>query len=496
MPAHLKNIARSSLVTLLAVAGIAAGGDLRLVDAAKRQDKATLRALLQQRVDVNAIQADGATALHWAVYWDDLEAANLLIRARAAVNAADDLGVTPLSLACANGNAGIVEALLKAGAKPNAAALETRETPLMAAARTGNVRVVKALLAYGADVNARETAHEQTALMWAAAHRHPQIVKALVEAGADVSARSRVSPRLVSRGNRYPRQNDFSGVAEVPVGGFTPLLFAARQGDRSSADILLAAGANANDAAPDGTSALVIAAHSGNARVAALLLEKAADANRAGSGYTALHAAALRGDVELAKTLLAHGANPNAPLTQGTPVRRWSKDYALSDTFIGATPYWLAAKFAEAELMRLLAAAGADSRVTIKDGTTALMAAAGVGAGGGSADRRERRIDPLDIAARGPDEEQARTLEAVKVAVAADGDVNAANEMGETALHGAAASGSHATVRFLAEHGAKLDLMNKRGQTPLMLASASRPRQDAGPKISTADLLRSLGAKE
>jgi ankyrin repeat protein len=223
------------------------------------------------------------------------------------VNAANDVGATPLYLACTNRNATMVRRLLAARANPNAALL-SGETVLMNAARTGAVEAVKALLAHGTDVNARESSHDQTAVMWAAAQRHPDVVAALVEHGADVRARSRIYNQTVtSEVTQRTGREELNYV--VPRGGSTPLLFAARSGDVESARALLAGGADVNDALPDGTSALVLAAFNGHGAVGAFLLDKGADPNAAAVGYAALHAAVLRGDLGLVRALLAHGAD-------------------------------------------------------------------------------------------------------------------------------------------------------------------------------------------
>jgi ankyrin repeat protein len=270
---------------------LAAAADARLVEAVKNRNRVAALALLKQKVDVNVAQGDGATALHWAVHWDDAQLADLLIRAGASVNAANDLGVTPLALACGNGNAEIAEQLLKAGA--NANAVSAGEPVLMTAARSGNVAVVSALIARGADVNAKDSSRGQTALMWAVAHRHPEVVRVLIAYGADIQARSRIDDLVVQRGSRYggvvSRERAVSerAVVTAPQGGSTPLLFAARSGDLASARLLVAAGVDVNDAAPDGTSALVLASHSGHGALAAFLVDKGADPDAAGSGYTA-----------------------------------------------------------------------------------------------------------------------------------------------------------------------------------------------------------------
>lgn len=491
---HVKLLRRWWIVPLCAVASLAAapGGDLRLVEAVKNQDKEAVRALLKQKVDVNASQPDGATALHWAAYWDDQETADLLIRAGAALSRADEHGVTPLWLACNNGSAAMIGSLLKAGANSNAA-LSSGETPLMAASRTGNADAVRLLLARGANPNAKETSRGQTALMWAVAQQHSAVVQALVAHGADVHARSEVWRQNVNSGgdgNNALTSANPPYLFETAQGGFTPLLFAAQQGDLESAKLLIGAGANVNDRSPAGMSALVVAAHSGHGTLAAYLLDKGADANAADGGYAALHSAVLRGDLELVKALVARGANPNAPLTRGTPTRRYSTDWALGQILVGATPFWLAARFAEPGMMQVLAAHGADPRFA-KDGTTALMVAL---AGGSNRGRYE--IPPE------PDEDD-RILAAVRLAIQLGVDVNAVNEAGDTALHTAAARGLNPVIELLATSGANLDVKNKRGRTPLALAMAGgrRPAAFEAPTVddrfrSTVDLLRKLGAKE
>jgi ankyrin repeat protein len=259
----------------------------------------------------------------------------------------------------------------------------------------------------------------------------------------------------------------------------------------------LAAGADVNDALPNGMTALVEAAHSGHAGVGIALLDRGANPNAADIGYTALHAAALRGSVDLVKALLAHGANPNARITKGTPVRRNSEDFELPATLIGATPYLLAAKFLEPDIMRALAAAGADPQLVMKTGETPLMAAAGVGA---SAQTDRRGLSVLD---GGKVESESLALDAVTAALALGGDVNAVNNAGDTALHGATALGYDRVIQLLADSGARLSVRNKRGQTPLALVGGKKGEALRAPdrsgrtaQQSTADLLRRLGAVE
>jgi uncharacterized protein len=328
----------------------------------------------------------------------------------------------------------------------------------------------------------------------------------LIEFGADVRARSLVySQTVVNEQTQRAGREKLN--YDVQRGGSTPLLFAARNGDLESARALLAHGADANDHMPDGISALVLAAHSGQGKVGELLLEKGADPNSAEIGYTALHAAVLRSDLDLVKALLAHGANPNARMTKGTPIRRDNTDYNLPETLIGATPYLLAAKFLEPEIMRALAAGGADLKLAMPNGATPLMMAVGLGSGPNQSRRGIARID------FGKVPPESRILETVKTAVSLDPDVQAANPAGDTALHIAASQGHDAVIEFLVESGARLDVKNKRGQTPLMAAATTGGRgarpaaADNGadltgsppPRISrqsTVDLLRKLGATE
>jgi len=494
------------LVAVLCLTGLAAvDREHAVADAAERQDHATLEKLLKQGADVNAAQPDGATALQWAAHWDDAAAVEQLLRAKAAVNAANDHGVTALALACENRSVIVVDKLLKAGANANAV-LSSGETVLMTASRTGHLGVLQALLAHGARVNASEPAHNQTALMWAVAEQHPDIVRTLIAQGADIHARSRVRRRTVQTGDRYGDQNSIKDVAQIDLGGFTPLLFAARVGDVASAEHLLRAGANVNDRAPNGASVLVVAAHSGAGRVAELLLGNGAEPNDTGAGYSALHAAVLRGDLDLVKALLAHRADPGARLTKGTSSRYYSKDYAFSEVLVGATPLWLAARYGESEMMRVLAAGGGDGRFAMADGTTTLMEAIIVTRGIGTfraGDRRERYQGPADVVAKADGEDERITLETAKRAIELGADVRAVNKDGDTALHMAVALGLNRVVELLANSGADLEARNNRGQTPLAAITARSSRAPAGQYAgavdesqSTADLLRKLGAKQ
>ncbi len=480
-------------------------------------DVAGVRALLAEAVDVDAPQPDGATALHWAMHREHVEIAGLLIGAGADVDAANDLGVTPLLMASARGHGELVGRLLAAGADPNGA-LAGGETALMAASRAGSLEAVSALLDAGARVNVTESTRGQSALMWAVANRHPAVAGALIEQGADIHARTGTRRRVYNMGGSRSAGSASRGIAleEVVEGGSTALLFAARSGDLESARLLVAAGADVDDTAADGNPALNVAAHSGHGSLAAFLLAEGADPNAAPLGYTALHAAVLRGTlrdrgvpnddpvagVPLVRALLEHGADPNARLTRGTPVRRWSHDFAFMDRWTGATPFWLAARFLEVEMMRVLAAAGADPRLPSRDGTTPLMAAAGQGynRGGGSAFIRDRRdfssYNPVESAALGstiPAAEERLAREAVAAALELDADVDAANDAGDTALHAAASHGMNSVIELLTSRGADLRAENRRGQTPVALAVyADGIGGDRFAREDTAALLRSL----
>ena len=495
---------RHLAVALCVAAGsvaLLAAPDLRLIQAVRGKDIQAVRTLLKQRVDVNAPQGDGATALHWAARLDDLAIADILLRAGARAGAANDNGATPLHLACINRSDTMVVRLLGAGADANAAMLNG-ETVLMTCARGGNATAVRALLMKGARVNAKESAHEQTALMWAAAQKQSDVVRLLTEAGADVRARSKIYPQIVA-----PYDTQRAGREELSymvfAGGLTPLFFAARSGDVESARLLMAAGANPNDHLPDGTSPLVMAAYSGRGDVGVLLLDKGSDPNDSSAGYTPLHAAILKSDVSLVKALLARGANPNIRMTKSTPKRRDSEDFVLQPVVVGSTPYLLAAKFLEPEIMRALKAGGADTSLSMPTGTTPLMLASGIDSLA-TANRRGVRI--VDF---GKVEPESQALETVSAALSLGADVNATNQAGDTALHGAAALRYDTVIQFLADHGAQMNAKNKRGLTPLgallsggrggrgrgaAAADAGDDASDSQTGTSTVALLRKLGA--
>lgn len=467
-----KSAAAVAAAVLWVASVSAGGGDIRLIEAVRDQDHETVRALLKQKADVNAREGDGATALQWAVVRDDAETVEGLLKAGADVNAANDYGVTPLSLACTNRNLTVVKKLLVAGADPNAAT-SMGETPLMTCVRTGSAEGVAALFDHGANnVNAPEKSHGQTALMWAAAQENPDVVRLLLTHGADVHTRSTSHLLPVSLGGNA---GNFRDAVMMPQRGVTSLLFAARHGRIENARLLLDAGADVNAAAPNGESALVTAAFSGQGKLAAFLLERGANPNDAGAGYAALHTAVLRGDLELVKVLCAHGADPNVRLTKGSRQQRDSRWFALSGALVGATPFLLAAKYAEIETMRYLGAHGVDPRLSAEDGTTPLMAIAGAGwTASGSANRRGQNFG-VDAAQLVMAAGEKPTFDGTRLALElGSGEVNATDRNGNTALHAAASLAYSTVVQLLIDHGAKLDIKNKAGRTPQDLMCRDR----------------------
>ncbi len=462
-----------------------------LVAAVRTGDLAEARALIAADADPDAPQGDGATALHWAAHRGDVEAAALLIEAGADVNAANALGATPLWLAAGHGSAPVVGMLLEAGANPNVT-LRMGETPLMSAARSGNLRAAEMLLDRGAAVNAVEYERHQTALMWAAAQQHADVVRLLAVRGANVHARTRVWDQLENTAGN----TNTSGNFRKNHGGSTALLFAARNGDVETARALVDAGADVDDVAAAGTSALVIAAHSGHGSLGVYLLEQGADPNTAGAGYTALHAATLRGQVELAAALLERGAEVDAVVERGTPGRRFSADFSIRHQAVGANTFWLAARYGEPEILRMLAERGADPHVSPSNRWSALKAAMGVPQI--SQEDRRNRVDAPDDMDR--IDQERLTLDLARTILDLGVDVNQADDRGNTALHDAVRTGFSSVVDLLAAHGADLDALNDRGQTPLVLAETSLPVIGSNGLRSTqpeiAARLRELGADE
>ncbi len=460
-------------------ASAVSAADDGILDAARRDDLETVRALAKSRLEVNATQPDGATALHWAAHWDDVAMAELLLKAGARVNVANAYGATPLWLASVNGSVAMTEKLLQWDANPNVA-LHYGETPLITAARAGAVNVVRALLAKGANVDAKEAARGQTALMWAAAEGQLDVMRALVEGGASVTAPSK--------------------------SGFTPLLFVARQGSIDAARFLLAHGAPMDAPSTAGATPLLTAVVRGHVDLAEFLLDRGADPNASGTGYMPLHWVAgtwetsvttdytftdseewaatrgvpLENKARLIRALVAHGADVNARTVTEPPRTGYTLILSMPQKLRkGATPFYIAAVAADVPIMRLLVTLGADPSIRSDNNTTALMVAAG-----------RMRID-YETRIREED-----ALAAVKLAVDLGNDVHLANDDGETALHAAAIGGMNSVVQYLVDQGASLSPRMNDGRTPLALAEVGygyatllvqRPH--------TAALLRKLGAE-
>ena len=431
-----------------------------LADAPEKADRTVIRTLLEQRAAVNAPQADGMTALHWAAYRDDLETARLLVEAKANVSAANRYGVTPLSLACQNGSTSIVELLLERGANPNTA-LRGGETVLMTAARTGEPGPVAALLRRGADTNAKER-RGQTALMWAAADGHAQVVELLIKAGADIHAR-------------------------LPDSGFTPFFFAARNGRIEVVRALLKAGIDVHEGMEprkpggklpsQGTSALILAIENGYYELALTLLDAGANPNDQRSGFTPLHVMTWvrkppRGEdrgmppppelgkmssLQFVRELVRRGADVNLRLASGSGgLGKFSTK--------GATPFLMAAATSDIAYLKLLLELGADPSLSNVENCTPLIVACGIHVGSDQA---------TEAAGEEPE-----VLETAKMLLSLGADVNAVDANGETAMHGAALKNLPKVVQFLADNGAKVEVWNKEdkfGSTPLMIARGYRP---------------------
>ena len=458
---HCRRI--SGLVLLaLGISGAALGAErATLADAAEQRDQARVHALLKTGVDVNAAQSDGTTALHWAAYHDDAETAALLLRAGAKVNAVNRYGLPPLSVACSSGSGGVVKLLLAAGADANAA-MAGGETVLMLAARSGNLEAVRALLARGARFDARER-RGQTALMWAAAEGHAAVVRALIEAGADINA--------------------------TLDSGFTPFLFAVREGHLDVVREFLTAGVDVTatvqrrDGAPrdpalnrpvgKGTSPLLLAVQNGHFELAIALVDAGADPNDRRTGFTPLHTLTWvrRPDssdasepapvgsgrltsLQFVREIVKRGANVNLRLDKGAPKVPNTSSRTGTE---GATPFLLAADRSDVSLMRMLLELGADPLLPNFNHTTPLMVAAGL-----------ETTEPLEEAGEEPE-----ALEAVKMLLDLGADINAVDDNGDTAMHGAAYAQYPLVVKLLADRGADPQIWkqpNKQGVTPLFAA--------------------------
>ena len=459
-------IAVAALVIGLAAAQAteaAAKRDVPLIDAVRAGDVDAVRAMVAEpSTDVNGTEADGATALHWAVHRDDAAVVDLLLEAGADVAVTNRYGVQPIALAAENGSAAILEALLDAGADPNAV-LPEGETVLMTAARSGDADAIRLLLVRGADPNARDEFRGQTALMWAAARNNAAAIHALAELGANIHARTETGGRAASGSSMF--------YAPHPT-GFTALVFAARGGHLDAMRVLLEAGADVNDTLSDGQSALVAALANANWELADWMLDRGADPNLADAGWNAIHQllrtrrmntgfgfpapipAGSVDSIDVLKKMIALGGDLNARMT----VNGMKDGQRNRLNRLGATPFFLAAKVTDTEAMRVLIDAGADTVTPNADGTTPLMVAAGLaiwnpGEDGGSLKGQEDEV-----------------LEAVRICVEQGGDVHAVNYRGETALHGAAFRGVNSVVDHLVEQGADLNARTVDGWSALAIA--------------------------
>lgn len=487
---------RISIAASIGVLALASAATAQvIVDAARTGNRQAVRAAIAKKVDVNAAAVDGTTALLVVADADDLETAQLLLTAGANPKAANRYGVAPITVAARNGNSALVDALVRAGADANTAT-PGGETVLMTAARSGNGAVVRALLARGANANAREAWFEQTALMWAASDNQAAVMRTLIEAGADVNARAKVLPGQPPR----PRNSDTAFQAahsNFPKGGFTPLLFAAQYGAMDAVRALADAKADLNLADPDGITPMMMAIVNGHYDVAAELLRKGANVNavdRSGRGalfFTVdMHSlewlfsrpnpqpSGEMDSVALAKLLLESGANANARLTARGFILHHNAS-GNANLIGGSTPLMKAATTSDVTMMRMLIEHGADPNITTQNHTTPMMAAAG--------------LNWADISSLGT---EAETIAAITLLIQHGADVNAFNDLGETALHGAAQRGADKVVQLLADRGARLDAKTRRGRTPLDEAMGQAAENDpevrSPERKSTQVLLRQL----
>jgi ankyrin len=456
------------------LAGSVFGADSRLADAVQHGDKDAVRSLVVDRANINVPQSDGTTALHWAVRHRDLTTADLLIKAGADVKAANRYGLTPIQLAATNGDAAMIQRLLAAGVDPNFTN-PGGETVLMTASRTGNLDAIFLLLARGANVNAKESERGQTALMWAVLENHTDAVKLLIARGADINAKT--TARTIKGEYTPARPAGAAGPGIIrqralptAEGGMTALLFAVRDGNAPMMRLLLDSGADIQLASANDTSPLMIAILNGQTEMASYLLNRGAnpnaiDAYKRGPLFAAIDLRNFNHEkysdlptdghdpLDLIKALLAKGANPNQQ-TNTTPVHGLMQFDGSWVNFDGQTPLIRAALSGDAEVMKLLLQYKADAKITTDGGTTSLMAAAGINW----------------IPAQTYMHSEEEYVEAVNLCLAQGVEVNAANSMGLTAMHGAANRGWESIVQILADHGSKLDPKDKEGRTPMTYA--------------------------
>lgn len=461
----LGGVMRGCAVAALVVSSLGAARQGALIEAVKAGDAAAVRVLTQRPGAAREAEVDGTTALHWAVERGDAAIVDLLIKGGADVNAVNRFGVMPLAPACENGNAAIVQRLLKAGANPKVT-LAGGETMLMTAARTGDVDTIKVLLAAGLDANARESRRGQTPLIWAASHGNSAAIRTLVEAGADIKMRA-TGPESASRtGLAEARGDGMYGRSRYRPDASTPFMFAARQGHLEAVKTLLELGADVNDQLSNRTGALVLAISNAHFELAAFLIDKGADPNADGQGWAPLHQLArtrkgldvnrypwpevtgTMSGLELARKLVKAGADINRKAA------RKIADDVRNNFGPGATPFALAAKGSDLELLKVLKELGADPNIRNINETTPLMAAAGVEMFNPGEDTHD-------------DDE---TIEVVKYLLSLGAPINAKNKYGESALLASAARGPIPLVQLLLDHHASFDVKDLFGWTPLISA--------------------------
>lgn len=468
-----------------------------LADAAEQQKWSEVRDLARTPAAINATQADGANALLWAAHYDNLETVSLLLTRGAEPNVANRYGITPLAEAALNGNGAMVEQLLAAGADPNQTPLGG-DTPLMLASRSGNAKSVQLLLEKGAQVDARETWHGETALMWAAGENHPDVVRLLVQAGADVNA---VSTTFDWKGIKH------GGVqSQLPMGGLTPLMQAARQNSIEAARVLLELGANPNLKDPQGVSPLRIAISNAHLDLANELLKGGADPNEGAlvdavkvRTTTMMRAATNRPNklapIDLVNALFEHGAKADSLASVAMPKKDAFEAGSVAGVSPSETALFLAASANDMELMQLMVERGANVNHANKDGLTVLMTALGI---------RIKRANGATPPPALPLEKRHQTAAWL---LDRGSDVNAVDAKGLTALHAIAEMGEDPLVQFLVDRGARLDgrdasnrmvLDMARGVPPLPTPGAMAvpldPRTLAEPSESTIALVRTLMA--
>jgi ankyrin repeat protein len=492
--------ARGSVVFALIVAPVIAGvsGNASLVDLVKADNQQAAIALIDQHVNVNTPASDGTTALAWAAHNGDVELVGRLLGAGADAKAKNQFGATPMSEAAFLGNGAIIEKLLKAGADPDSPSADG-QTALMLVARTDNAAAAKLLLEHGAHVDARENQKQQTALMWASAESLPAVVRELVAHGADVNARSEVNEWLAQVSSE-PRAQHQS------YGGFTPLLYATREGCLACVQSLVEGGAKLNLPDPEGVTPLIMAITNAHFDTAKYLIEKGALVDKwdwwgrsplycAVDMNTIPHGGRADGPsldqttpLDIIALLLDKGANPNPQLKLLPPFRSVGADRGVDQMLtIGVTPLLRAAKALDAPAIQLLLEHGALVNLPNLRGSTPTMAAAGLGSV--DADTRGVYTTP-DV--------QERSIASLKLLLAAGGEINATEFRGQTPLHGAAFWGWNDVVQFLVDHHANLNAVDLKGKTPIDSAMGraggnSRGGQRIDVHQDTADLLKKLG---